>query len=692
MKSLWTDEEAAAWRGDLGLRVYTSRLLGRDKSLVLHGGGNTSVKVREPNLFGEEEEILYVKGSGWDLEKIEEAGFAPVRRDHLVRLAALDELSDPAMVNEMVTHMKRSSAPTPSVEAILHAVLPHRFVDHTHADAVVAVTNTPGGEERIRRIYGESVVVIPYIMPGFDLARLCARLFPEQAGPRTIGMVLMNHGIFSFGETARESYERMIHLVTLAEEYLEAEAPHPPAPSPTHPPSRPGEGEPPPAIPPLPGEREGVWERGAGGEGPGEAVSSLMSTIATLRRDVSRAAGAPMVLLSRRDTRSLAFARREDAATISQQGPATPDHVIRTKRVPLFGRDVAAYARAYSEYFQNHAPHARSPKTMLDPAPRVILDPELGLLTAGRRATDAAVTAEIYEHTMDIIERAERLGGWRALPERDLFDMEYWDLEQAKLKKSGNPPVFAGEVALVTGAASGIGKSCVDSLLARGAAVVGLDRDPSILAIADRPDFRGIVCDVTDEAAVRRALAEAVDAFGGLDMLVLNAGIFPPGRPLGELPMEEWRRVFAVNLDANLSFLRESHPLLALAPNGGRVVVVGSKNVPAPGPGAGAYSASKAALSQLARVAALEWGRDDIRINVLHPNAVFDTGVWTDEVLAARATAYGLDVESYKKNNVLRVEVTSRHVAELAAELCGPLFARTTGAQIPVDGGNERVI
>src|SRR4028119_814814 len=254
MRSLWTDEEAAAWRGDLGLRVYTSRLLGRDRSLVLHGGGNTSVKVREPNLFGEEEEILYVKGSGWDLEKIEEAGFAPVRRDHLVRLAAPDELSDPAMVNEMVTHMKRSSAPTPSVEAILHAILPHKFVDHTHADAVVAVTNTPGGEERIRQIYGDSVVVIPYVMPGFDLARLCARLYPEQAGPRTIGMVLMNHGIFSFGETARESYERMIHLVTLAEEYLAAAG----------------------AVSPPPEAREGVWERGSGGGGRGGGGPSLM--------------------------------------------------------------------------------------------------------------------------------------------------------------------------------------------------------------------------------------------------------------------------------------------------------------------------------------------------------------------------------------------------------------------------------
>ena len=655
MKSLWTDEEAAEYPGDLGQRVYTSRLLGRDRMLVLHGGGNTSVKVREPNLFGEVEDILYVKGSGWDLETIEAAGFAPVRMDHLLRLSRLEELSDPQMVNEMVTHMTRSSAPVPSVEAILHALLPYKYVDHTHSDAVVTVTNTPGGEARVREIWGDRVVVIPYVMPGFDLARLCARLFPERAGPGTIGMVLMNHGIFSFGATARESYERMIDLVTLAEEYLAA---------------------------------HGAWELP---DSEGSAHPNPVE-IATLRRDLSRAAGFPMILTSRRDSRSLAFARREDAAAVSQQGPATPDHVIRTKRVPLLGRNVAAFTTAYREYFAEHAPRAKQLKTMLDPAPRIVLDPELGLLAAGRRATDAAIAAEIYEHTMDVIERAERLGGWQALPSRHIFDVEYWDLEQAKLKKAGKPPVLAGEVALVTGAASGIGKACVESLLARGAAVVGLDLSPDILKLHQRKDFRGIVCNVTDEEAIRSSLASAVDAFGGLDLLILNAGIFPATRQIRDLGTDEWHRVLSVNLDANLVLLRECHPFLKLAPNGGRVVVVGSKNVPAPGPGAAAYSASKAALTQLARVAALEWGKDNIRINILHPNAVFDTGVWTDEVLASRAAAYGMDIETYKKSNVLREEVTSRHVAELAAELCGPLFARTTGAQIPVDGGNERVI
>jgi NAD(P)-dependent dehydrogenase (short-subunit alcohol dehydrogenase family) len=293
---------------------------------------------------------------------------------------------------------------------------------------------------------------------------------------------------------------------------------------------------------------------------------------------------------------------------------------------------------------------------------------------------------------MDVIERATLLGGYQALPARDIFEVEYWDLEQAKLRKAGNPPLFAGEVALVTGAASGIGKACVDALLARGAAVVGLDLDARIEALHKRQDFLGIRCDVTSREAVIAALAAALRAYGGLDMLILNAGIFPGGTAIAALDDCAWRTVMSVNLDANLILLRECHALLKLAPRGGRVTVIGSKNVPAPGPGAAAYSASKAALTQLARVAALEWGVDNIRVNTVHPNAVFDTAIWTNDVLASRAAHYGLTIEEYKRNNILKTEITSRDVAELAVEMCGPLFAKTTGAQLPIDGGNERVI
>jgi rhamnose utilization protein RhaD (predicted bifunctional aldolase and dehydrogenase)/NAD(P)-dependent dehydrogenase (short-subunit alcohol dehydrogenase family) len=654
MKNLWDPGEAAKCRSDLELRVYTSRLLGRDDTLVLHGGGNTSVKVREKNIVGEEEEILYVKGSGWDLETIEVNGFAPVRMAPLLKLARLESLSDPQMVNELAANVTRAGAPAPSVETILHAVIPHKFVDHTHADALLGITNTEDGEARVREIYGDDVLIVPYVMPGFELARACAQKIEAELKPATIGLVLLEHGLFSFGATAEESYARMISLVERAEAYL---------------------------------KKHDAWEIAWPNDmGP---IGRIGPILATLRQDIAKSAGFPVVVSTSGEAKALAFSRARNLREISQRGPATPDHILRTKRVPMLGRDVEQYAGDYREYFARNAPQAKEPKTMLDPAPRVALDPAFGLATVGRTAKEAAIARDLYSHTIDVITRAEKLGGYRAVSEEELFEFEYWDLEQAKLRRAGKPQMFAGEIACVTGAASGIGKACVDALLKRGAAVAGLDVAEQQI---ERPDYLGLQCDVTSEEAIADALEKTARSFGGLDILVLNAGIFPAGTAIESLEAAEWRRVFAVNVDANLTLLRQSYPLLKLAPRGGRVVVIGSKNVAAPGPGAAAYSASKAALTQLARVAALEWGAAGIRVNVIHPNAVFDTGIWTEDVLKTRAATYGMSVEEYKCSNVLRTEVRSVDVGELAAELCGPLFAKTTGAQIPIDGGNERVI
>lgn len=657
MKSLWDDQGARRYVGDLAQRVYTSRLLGREKSLVLHGGGSTSVKIREKDVWGEEEDVLYMNGIDRDLEEIEADGFSPVRLKHLIRLANLDSLSDIRLANEIKSNIINPSAPALGLEAILHAVLPYKYVDHAHADAVLAITNTPRGLERVREIYGDSVVIIPYARSGFPLAKRCADIFSSGAIENTIGIVFMQHGVVSFGETARVSYERMIDLVTRAEQYLIARGARPIS-MPTI------------AAPDKPTRHE----------------------LAALRQAVSASAGLPVIMSSHTDPHCLSFARRDDVSSISQKGPATPDHVIRTKRLPLVSRNVQEFHVAYRHYFAAYTPNGGQSLTMLDAAPRVILDPEFGMCAIGHTAKEAAIVNDIYRHTMEIILTATTLEEYQALPAQDFFDVEYAELEQAKLREQSELPMFAGEIALVTGAASGIGKACVEAFLARGTAAVGLDINPRITQMFDRVDFLGLHCDVTDEDAVGQALEATVKTFGGLDILVLNAGIFPPGCRIDSLQSSEWRRVMRVNLDANLALMREAYPLLRASPRHGRVAIVGSRNVPAPGPGAAGYSASKAALTQLARVAALEWGKDGIRVNIVNPDRVFDTGIWTEDVLRARAEYYGMTVEQYKKKNVLRVEITSHDVGELVAEICGPLFAKTTGAQVPIDGGSERVI
>lgn len=658
MQSRWNDADAAPLGTDpLKQRVYTSRLLGAEPSLVLHGGGNTSVKATQPNLFGDAEELLFVKGSGWDLATIEVRGFAPVRMDVLLRMAKLEKLTDADMVRVQKSAMTNPDAPAPSVEAILHAIIPYRFVDHTHADAVVSITNTPDGEAAIRSIYGDRVLYVPYVMPGFVLAKKVYELTQGVDWSKVEGMVLLNHGIFAFGDDARTSYERMIKLVTEAEDYLKAKQ---------------------------------AFEVPLAIEEPKEDLL----TLAKLRQAVGRQLGTPVIARLDRSVEAVSFSTRPGVEDFARRGPMTPDHVIQTKRVPLMvtgdvEADVTGFERDYRAYFDRNT---NGSLTCLDPAPRWAIWPGHGTIAFGTAAKKADVVADICRHTMRAFQWGEALGGWKALPESDIFEVEYWELEQAKLKLGGTAKLpLQGKVALVSGAASGIGKLCAERLRAQGAAVVALDLNPGIVDSFQGADALGLVCDVTDTEALERAVETTVRTFGGLDVLVMNAGIFPEGRAIAELESKLWQKSLDVNLTSHVYLLRACVPYLA-AGFDPAVVVIASKNVPAPGPGQAAYSAAKAGLTQVARVAALELGGQGIRVNVLHPNAVFDTGIWTEEVLADRARRYGMSVEQYKTNNVMRVEVTSRDVADLACAMAGPLFAKTTGAQVPIDGGNDRVI
>ena len=659
MKSLWNEQEAAPIKSDpIALRVYTSRLLGREPALVLHGGGNTSVKVRQENLFGESEHLLYVKGSGWDLATIQAEGFAPVRMDTLLKMAALSVLADTDMVRLQKAAMTNPNAPTPSVEAILHAIIPFQFVDHTHSDAVVAITNTPGGEQAIRAALGGRVIYVPYVMPGFALARRVFELTRDLDWTAYDGLVLEHHGIFSFADDAQRSYESMIALVSLAEEFLAS--------------------------------RGALEQTSSGASSPG---GEDLLALATLRREVSRKAGAAMVAQLDSSSDALSYAALPNVAALSGRGPLTPDHVIHTKRTPLvFTADaagsLASYEQSYLAYFERNATAGLK---VLDPAPRWVVWPEHGVLSFGVSSKRAAVVADIARHTMRAQRWAEALGGWVALPERDIFEVEYWELEQAKLKKSGARAALEGKIALVTGAASGIGKASVDALRAQGAACVAVDINPSVTSIWKGGDVLGIQSDLTDRTAVDAAVAAAVRKFGGLDIVVANAGLFPKSARIDAMDDAVWDTTLDVNVTSQMYLFRAAAPYLALGLDSA-VVVVASKNVAAPGPGAAAYSASKAAMTQLARVAALELGPQGVRVNMLHPHAVMDTALWTPEILKNRADAYKMSIEDYKRNNLLKVEVKSKDVAELVAAMAGPLFAKTTGAQLPIDGGSDRII
>lgn len=663
MLNLWRAEDAPD--DPLDQCVYGSRLLGADPTAVQHGGGNTSVKVVEPDLLGRARTVMYVKGSGMGLDVMTRAGFAPLLLDHVLELVELDHLSDTEMMNALRTASIRADAPVPSVEAILHAVIPAPAVQHAHPDAVLGVTNTADGAARIRELYGPDTIVVPYVMPGFLLAKAAADAVREQWKPGCHRMVLLNHGLFTFADTTEAAYADMVEMITLAEEYLATR----------------GEAVPAEAHPAA-----------------GCPVCDRIG-IAELRRAMSEVAGRPLLVQQHTDASTWQFSQRADVGQISQQGPATPDHVLFTKRLPMLRRDLGAYASAYAQYFteqdarQQLEPHGGRRLTMLDPAPRVVIDPEWGVLTAGRDVDAQKAAGDIYRHTITVIERAERIGGYVALPAADIFDLEYWELEQAKLGRAERADQeFRGEVALVTGAASGIGLACATALQRRGAAVVGVDLSPAVTTALRGPGFVGISCDVTDRDAMAAALDQSVQRFGGLDMLVASAGLFPVSAPIAAHEPAAWQRAFDVNVTGLVELFSLTHPLLARSPRHGRVVVIGSKNVQAPGPGASAYSASKAAANQVARVAALEWAVDGIRVNSVHPDAVFDTGLWSPELLAERAARYGMTIEEYKRRNLLGVEITSDDVAAIVARLLGPEFATVTGAHVAIDGGNDRVI
>ena len=657
MKSLWSDSDARKFKTPLEKRVYTSRLLGANPELVLHGGGNTSVKAKEKDFFGDPVEVIHVKGSGWDLATIEAAGFAPVRMEALLKMAKLDTLSDAEMVKQQRAAMLDPGAPNPSIEAILHAVIPQKFVDHTHANAIVAITNHKDGRKVVEDLYGDRVAIIPYVMPGFDLAKAVAKALAKVEAKRLEGLILMNHGIFTMHDDARESYELMIRLVTEAEKLLSDRL-------------------------------------GKSFSLPKAKAKEDLLGLAAIRQGVSKLRGLPVIASLDASDEAAGFSARKDATKLATRGPLTPDHTIRTKRIPaVVGTDpdktLAKYAADYRAYFEAN----QKGETLLAPDPRWLVWQGHGVVSFGATESEAAVLRDISTHTWKTIQLTESAfaGGWKPLPASKLFEIEYWDLEQAKLKKSGHAPTHQGKVAIVTGSAAGIGFACAASLAHQGAKVIGIDLSPEIGEQMAKIGGIGIVANLTDDAKVKEAVESVVRQFGGLDILVSNAGIFTAGAYLDDLEQSNWDKSMAVNLTSHQKLLKYTIPYLKKGIDPA-IVLVGSRNVNAPGAGAASYSCAKAGLTQLCRVAALELAPFGVRCNIIHPDAVFDTKLWTPENLKRSAERYGMTIEEYKTRNLLKTEIKSRDVGNMVAAMASPLFGKTTGAQVPVDGGNDRVI
>ncbi|OAI56612.1 short-chain dehydrogenase [Verrucomicrobiaceae bacterium SCGC AG-212-N21] len=659
MQSLWNDQEAATFGTDLlGQRVYTSRLLGRNPALVLHGGGNTSVKIEEKDFFGEPVSLCYVKGSGWDLATIEREGFAPVRMSALLKMAELPAMTDPDMVLQQRAAMTNPNAPAASIEAILHAVLPFRFVDHSHANAIAALTCSADGEARVKEVFGNRVIIVPYVMPGFILAKTIYQMIKgrDLRKEGIEGMVLLKHGLFTFADDARQSYELHIEMVTMAEKWLEKKA-------------------------------------GGSSVCMADSVANEdLMALAKLRQSVSKQRGVPQIARLNATPEAVGYTSLADVASFGTRGPLTPDHSIRTKRAPVFISDdidasLAKYAADYATYFQKHA----SGQTMLDAAPRFAVWAGKGIVSFGDSLKDANIVRDISQHTAATVGLAQKVGNWEPLPEKDIFEIEYWELEQAKLRKGPSRKVHQGKVALVTGCAAGIGFAIAESLAEQGAQVVGLDIDKDIPEIMKKIGGVGIVVNLTEDQPVQDAIEFVVREYGGIDIVVSNAGIFPKNEQLDVMAQTDWDRTISINLTSHQKLMHRVIPFVKLGLDAS-IIFVGSRNFKAPGPGASAYSCSKAALTQLCRVAALELAPHKVRVNIVHPDAVFDTKLWTPEALERSAARYGMTVEEYKTKNLMKVEIKSKDIGNMVAAMAGPLFAKVTGAQIPVDGGNDRVI
>ncbi len=695
MENRWSEAEAAEfsaryreqWGEDLALRTYSSRLIGAEEDLVLHGGGNTSVKTTAKNIFGETIPALYVKASGYDLRSMDPEGHSGLDHEYLKKLLRLPGLSDEAMLRELHAHLLDSRSASPSIETLVHAILPQKFIDHTHADAIVALTNQTQGEKRVAEALGEDVLVLGYVHPGFELAKAVGSAFAVH--PDCRAMVWMRHGLVTWGDTARQSYAAMIELVSKAEAYLERKANRP-------------------IVVQVPTPARVAQERWA------RLAPVLRGLLATRTGNPDRPYRR-LILQSLQEPAVLQLLGTERFKKLALTPPLTADHLIRTKPLPLWvdrpdyedpgrfrdqlQRAIQEYREQYDAYVDRHAARLPEGVERFDSMPAVLLLPGLGAVCAGKDIRAAKIARDITAHTLQAKARIAAMDHYQGLAEDAIFAMEYRSLQHAKLGGHRERPLGRC-VGLITGAAGAIGSALAQELLEQGCHVAVTDLGGERLdglvkelqqTFGDR--VMGVSLDVTDPASMARTFRRVSENWGGVDLVVANAGVAQVSS-LAEIELSAFHRVSRVNTEGTLLLLGEASRHFRLQGTGGDVVLISTKNVFAPGAKFGAYSATKAAAHQLARIASLELAPFDVRVNMVAPDAVFShgerkSGLWV-EVGPDRMRARGLDAagleDYYRNRNLIKARVTATHVAK-AVLFFAMRQTPTTGATLPVDGG-----
>jgi rhamnose utilization protein RhaD (predicted bifunctional aldolase and dehydrogenase)/NAD(P)-dependent dehydrogenase (short-subunit alcohol dehydrogenase family) len=631
------------------------------------------VKTTETDLFGIETAVMRVKGSGWDLAAIEPVGLPAVRLEPLLKLEQLEHLSDEAMVNYVRGCLMDSSAPTPSVETLLHAFLPHKYIDHSHAADVLALVDQENGEELARQVFGDRVGYVPYIMPGFSLSKAAVHEFRRNR--QVEGLVLLKHGLFTFSETAQQSYRRTIDLNNLAAEYVRKNRRSPVF------------------IPRSWSEKE---------------IGCTADVAPILRGCLANAGktGSPTrwILDFRCSNEILEFVNGRQVTDYANRGTVTPDHLIRVKGAPLilsfpeadalpvFRRETTDaiwdYIVRYQDYFSRNnsqLPKSKS-KSPLDPAPRIALVPGCGLFGIGNSAKEAAIIADIGETWIETVTAAESVGRFASLDESQQFEMEYWSLEQAKLGVLSEPRL-ARHVVLITGGAGTIGAAIGRAFAREGAEIAMADLNGEKaceVAQSIKKNALGAACDVTDVDSVRGFFDRVCERFGGVDVVVSNAGAAWPG-PIATLSEDVLRKSFELNFFAHQSVAQNAVRVMRLQETGGAILFNASKQAINPGPDFGAYGIPKGAALSLARQYALEHGRDKIRVNAVNADRI-RSGLLSDELIRSRANSRGVTEKEYMSGNLLGCEVTGEDVAQ--AFVHQALALKTTGNITTVDGGN----